>query len=1131
MSDPLRSGCLVKIADCEARGVAKLIHLEQDLATVEWFRSLQDRDTKDFPAEKVERVVPSDQTRCYVCDRYGENWRMGRIQEVRRREGQDGWDYVVHFPDDEGGIVAEELVYVRCMAPVADPLEAIAMQAHETPFFYERRRGFVKSLVEQRASSHGLSGLLSSRIVLYRHQVEVVRRVLADPIQRYLLADEVGLGKTIEAGVVVRQLLIDDPAARVLIIVPPQLEAQWCDELEDHFGMSLDEDEVYVVDMRTAAEMAPGQYWDMVVIDEAHHAASLAAAPTDAVVWNACKRLAHEAPRLLLLSATPALHHERDFLAMLHLLEPQTYGLDDLPEFRKRITDRQPIGRLLLRLKEGTPRPLLRMMVSDMQKLFPDDDWLLGQVSDLDECCTCAPFDEQRVSAIIRSVRVHICETHRIFRRMLRSSRALLDEGVLVPRSWEPDAPRIEVESGFDGRLDLVERRLDEWREAAAADVWSCADPEREVRLGELADVLQILVALSGTDPNLLSWACGARADGVEPPSLVPGPILSDYLPTLVGVPHFRDEPEFLRAIVRELEREPEEGSQAEWLVECVRFYASRSDCKLLVFTCYTPVAAALADSLQADSDGARVYRHLHGMPPTQLRAELNAYASDTRAAVLVCDSTAEEGVNLQCVDRVFHFDLPTSPNRLEQRIGRVDRIGRRGEVISTVFVGSEDEASLHDAWLRMMRDGFRIFSESTADLQFYIEQAVPSLWRQTLVDGVGALLAAVERVREEVGEERQTLREQTALDEIQAFEDDEVETFDQLAEFDAGWPHIQEEFEAWAIDVIRLQPWVPNPDEAAHDEYGLQLQDHGQEVLAYRPTQYSLIPAEWRMAVRKAQKVKGASDLAFLSGLTDTGMRFGSFSREVVVASGDVSLYRLGHPLIDLLSGLVQWDDRGQAAAIWRCFSGLPPTAGDCMFFLLDYILEGNLGPALDLCRDIRLGDGVAYALHRQVDAWLPPVHRTVCVSDSLQMMESPRLVEVLQRPYERVGDGGTDYNLDGERLWALDEIVARDRWPELCRSVRELAAVVVEKDPGIKNAVVSGSRRASNAMERRMDQIRRGLIGRGLPRGSCDTTNHITVEEEQYLYEALVQGIRRPEVRLDSICAVILSNRDPFG
>ena len=96
-------------------------------------------------------------------------------------------------------------------------------------------------LIRQRALSMGMTGLLSAPISLERHQVEVIRRVLQDPVQRYLLADEVGLGKTVEAGVIVRQHLLDNPESHhVLVIVPSSLVEQWSAELKMRCQVGVD---------------------------------------------------------------------------------------------------------------------------------------------------------------------------------------------------------------------------------------------------------------------------------------------------------------------------------------------------------------------------------------------------------------------------------------------------------------------------------------------------------------------------------------------------------------------------------------------------------------------------------------------------------------------------------------------------------------------------------------------------------------------------------------------------------------------------------------------------------------------------------------------------------------------------
>ena len=122
---------------------------------------------------------------------------------------------------------------MRWARPIADPTPFLDGKINETPRFADSRSAFVRSLLSQRAASMGMSAMPSSAVELEAHQIEVVRRILQDPVQRYLLADEVGLGKTIEAGVLIRQVILDAAEdALVLVIVPGPLVPQWRSELE-----------------------------------------------------------------------------------------------------------------------------------------------------------------------------------------------------------------------------------------------------------------------------------------------------------------------------------------------------------------------------------------------------------------------------------------------------------------------------------------------------------------------------------------------------------------------------------------------------------------------------------------------------------------------------------------------------------------------------------------------------------------------------------------------------------------------------------------------------------------------------------------------------------------------------------
>src|SRR5207248_8271269 len=135
----------------------------------------------------------------------------------------------------------------------------------------------------------------------YPHQLAIVRRVLSDPIQRYLLADEVGLGKTIEAGMLIRQHLLDaGRTASVLVLVPSHLEDQWREELAEHFGAD-GEERIVVLPYESVTEEAPARRRqpNFLVMDEAHQAAGWAwsSESTRQTRYRLIERLAHSAPR------------------------------------------------------------------------------------------------------------------------------------------------------------------------------------------------------------------------------------------------------------------------------------------------------------------------------------------------------------------------------------------------------------------------------------------------------------------------------------------------------------------------------------------------------------------------------------------------------------------------------------------------------------------------------------------------------------------------------------------------------------------------------------------------------------------------------------------------------------------
>src|SRR4029453_12392494 len=105
-------------------------------------------------------------------------------------------------------------------------MEVLIGRGNESPYFQETRLPFLRQIVEQRTACGGIEAILSSVIELFPHQIRTAVRILGCPVQRVLLADEVGLGKTIEAGIVARQYLLDHPNGSLTVVTPDVLRRQ-----------------------------------------------------------------------------------------------------------------------------------------------------------------------------------------------------------------------------------------------------------------------------------------------------------------------------------------------------------------------------------------------------------------------------------------------------------------------------------------------------------------------------------------------------------------------------------------------------------------------------------------------------------------------------------------------------------------------------------------------------------------------------------------------------------------------------------------------------------------------------------------------------------------------------------------
>ncbi len=1093
MTTAIELGCLVRSPSL-ALGIGKVIEISSNRTVVEYFCSIGQRIRKTLPTDALQRVRLQKQTRCYIWSEDKERWTIGRIY------GVDNYRYQIDLPDSKTILATEQEIYVRSDRPIADPIEILAMKGHETPYFHAKRSRFVQCLLQQRAVSRGMTGLISANVTLYPHQVEVVRRVLEDPIQRYLLADEVGLGKTIEAGAILRQYLLDEPQGQALIIVPQYLLAQWSQELESKFYISHFPNRVQLLAIEDWHQISRKDI-GLLILDEAHHIAAMAASAIKEQnqCFETCKQLAHRSDRLLLLSATPVLNHEQDFLAMLHLLDPTTYQLEDLASFRDKVQKRQEIGRVLLVFKAGAKAFVLNKNISKLQSLFPDDTYLLNLLGQLQQNLQQASAPE--LDKMVQIIRNHISDTYRLHRRMLRNHRATVEDAIFDRNA----IPKTEYD--LDERSYPIHELLEEWRTVAPS--------------GQYNRIFLLLFRAAGTWLGVLKEVVTVRLNGVFHADLVQE-FGTENVRLLVETPKFSGEEEILQALLNILQQPSEAGDRLELLQIILLYHLSevlklqsyqgniakllaqvqkrlnrplQGDRlpKIIIFTSFVQTCSELKRYLTLAFGENAIATHQFGASREQVENNINRFKTNPACFILISDFSGEEGRNLQFADGLIHFDLPWSPNRLEQRLGRIDRIGGKVAINSWLLAGVDLPDSPHQAWYELLKAGFGIFNQSIASLQFYVDEKLPELENILFNSGAIGLIEAIPQMQKEIETEQVKISEQNVLDDIDAADENAIAYFQELESFDDRHQELQKSTESWICSALQFLR-INNPDLAG--------------VCEYKPTERTLVPAN-ELINRFAAYAK----------------KPGTYNRRLANKYSGIDLYRIGEGLMEELASYMYWDDRGQAFAMWRHDATWDAGEGmEWLGFRFDYTVEIDLTCA----QDCNLSQLDIKTLKRRADALFPPKLETIFVDAQMDIVEDVRVINILQRPYYGKGSDYRDYNLAKSRLSILDEFIDPSKWSDFCYMARTTSENLLRDRPSFIELCQQKAQVAALKLDNRINQLQLRL--NRLSKASANSAKLANeLATESTISQALLQGIYRPRLKLDSVGFMIVSGRSP--
>lgn len=1036
-------------------GPGKVVAVEANRYKIEFFYSPWKTQAvfQSFPNLSAHELPVK--TRVYV--ELDDGWQAGQVKAVyRSRIYGGGNEYDIEFLHRPPLLRHQECyVFCRCFDAHDDPTLSLATRGVENQYWHERRHRFTASVLEQRAAATGLGSLLSSAIRFVPHQIEVARRVLQDPLQRYLLADEVGMGKTIEAGLIIRQFLLSaDAGQTVWVVAPRHLLSQWKKELRTKFYIDAFPNRVRFF---SPAEfgLLPDEPPALLVVDEAHHFVSQEIHPD--LRWAA-----ESAQRLLLLSATPALGRSEILLRLLRLIDPDCYADVTLEAFQTQVDLREEIGSFLRGLRADAPI-LIKQRLRRLPILFPHDAEALG----LGERVAAALManDADVLRHCVNLLRGHVADVHRINQRLVRTRRrdavqwAFRQRGPVCEDGDAPDVSHVFCAYIDDGRMHNTIDLFEQWRQASVAAV------------DQGQATVEILTAYL---PGLFdALASGVDRFGAVVASLPDNVMSSDWKAAFADV---------FDAAQAGCGRDHQVVARIEEFFHHVGRVGQTAQPRIAVFGSDTQDVRACAAALAARLGAQRVVLAADLEDDDDIATVFGANAS---ANFLFCSPAEEEGLNLHFMDAIVHLDLPLSPVRVEQRIGRLDRFGRKLTHLpqQVLLPAVALEFSYWQVWYEVLATSFHIFNQPITDVLFSLEAVMADLVQTLLLQGAEGLRAALDRVQSTMRKERDRLDDQYALDKILLEQQGAADMCAALVRVDERDGDIRTATLDWMVRCL-----------------GFQLYDDPLKLFeVHWPERIQLPKHPWAPYFAKSLNTK----MTFKRSLALRGS-----------VKTPPPLVRFGSQLMRLLERQCRWEDRGTAFATWR---HLPQLEQDLWLgFKLCYIVEARL--------PVGLKPQEHESLRTRLDGYLAPWLQTFFVDAELQVVTDPARLRTLDRPYDET----TDTSLV-RRPQLFDHLMGRTQFETLCRQVREHSEGWLRSNDAYRCAINGAVERGRLDIQGRITRLNHRKTNRSKRGEPMDSGLDREIELNTMLFDVLPN----PVVRLDAIGLVALSRLEPaqFG
>ena len=580
---------------------------------------------------------------------------VGEITKVEKSLSNDVSKITIAFDEGPPKTYLYPLTEIK---KIPSPIELILSGNFDSPIKFNLN--FNANRLSLAYEYDHLLSLSATRTNLEPYQIEAVWRVLNSYKQRYLLADDVGLGKTIEAGMIIKEIALRGRAKRILIIVPAPLKFQWQREMIRRFDESfMIYDSNYVKNLKrslpkevnvweyddkiiTSIDYAKQEHvlielertkWDIILFDEAH---KLSASKSGNTIrrtqrYRLAEALCDNTESLLLLTATPHKGDSYAFYAIISFIDPYIFFDEDSIDSLK-------LNKIMIRrgkdgIKDEKGKPVFkeRDVITIPIKFTKEETILYNAVTDY----------VSRIYNLAKSL-----NNRAVGFAMIILQKRMVSSIAAIRSSLKNRLSNLIGEAVPTLTIEEKARLRDYIKDPDSLDDWEKERFERKLEVLNLP-----------TTPKGLKLEIG-------------------YLKELI-----------------EISKRIKVDSKAEKLLNFIDGILSKDqEEKILIFTEYVDTLNYLIDLIK---EKGYKYTVIHGSMPMEERELAEKIFESKETNIMVATDAAGEGINLQFCHIMVNYDLPWNPNRIDQRIGRLHRYGQKRDVKAYNFFISNTREGL----------------------------------------------------------------------------------------------------------------------------------------------------------------------------------------------------------------------------------------------------------------------------------------------------------------------------------------------------------------------------------------------------------------------------------------------------